>query len=108
MKRKEKKNPILVYPGLRYTHKKLNFACKTLFFKNCLFEYENQFAIEKTQKNFGGNFKNNLSSKIFCRRHQKNASHTISIYGNCMTSVCFQKTKIKKVKVFNCSSPKNA
>ena len=40
------------------------------FFKNCLFEYENQFAIEKkTQKKFGGNFKNTL--KNFCCRHQK-------------------------------------
>ena len=25
---KTKENPLLVYPGLRYTHKKLNFACK--------------------------------------------------------------------------------
>ena len=25
-------NPIFVYPGLRYAHKNLNFACK----KNCL------------------------------------------------------------------------
>ena len=77
---------------------------QNFFFKKCLFEYENQFAVEKkTKKNFGGNFKN-----TFCRRHQKNASHTVSIYGNCMTSVFFQKTKIKKVKVFNRSSPKNA
>ena len=63
-----------------------------LFFKKCLFEYENQFAVEKkTQKMFGGNFKNTF--KKFCRRHQKNASHTISIYGNCMTSVFFRKQK---------------
>ena len=54
---KRKKNPMVVYPGLRYTHKKLNFACKIFFFKKCLFEYENQFAVEKkTQKIFGGNF----------------------------------------------------
>ena len=33
----KEKNPILVYPGLRYTHKKLNFACKIFFSKNvCL------------------------------------------------------------------------
>ena len=45
MKRKGKKNPISVYLRLRYTHKK------------CLFEYENQFAVEKkTQKNFWGQF----------------------------------------------------
>ena len=80
---------------------------QNFFFKKCLFEYENQFAVEKKpSKIFGGNFKNTL--KNFCRRHQKNASHTISIYGNCMTSVFFQKTKIKKVKVFSRSSPKNA
>ena len=88
-----KKKPILVYPGLRYTHKKLNFACKTFFFQKCLFEYENQFAVEKKHKNFEGNFKN------FCRRHQKNASHTISIYGNCMTSVFFRKQKLNKSNV---------
>ena len=41
------KNSILVYPGLRYTHKKLNFACKTFFSKKCLFEYENHFKVEK-------------------------------------------------------------
>ena len=55
---KRKKNSILVYLGLRYTHKILKFACKIFFFKKCLFEYENQFAVEKTQKIFGGNFKN--------------------------------------------------
>ena len=66
MKREGKKNPILVYPGLRYTHKKLNFACKIFFFKKYLFEYENQFAIEKKNtKKFWGQFQN------FCRRHQK-------------------------------------
>ena len=75
------KNLILVYPGLRYTHKKLNFACKIFFSKKCLFEYENHFAVEK--KKFGGNFK----KKNFCCRHQKNASHTISIYENCMISI---------------------
>ena len=64
MKRKGNKNPILVYPGLRYTHKKLNFACKIFFFKKCLFEYENQFAVEnKHKKMFGGNFKNTSPSK---------------------------------------------
>ena len=36
---------------------------------------------KKTKKKFGGSFKN------FCSRHQKNASHTISICGNCMTNV---------------------
>ena len=65
-----------------------------------MFEYENQFAIEKkTQKMFGGNFKNTL--KIFFRRHQKNASHTISIYGNCMTSVFFSESKNEKKSKFS-------
>ena len=32
---------------------------QNFFFKKCLFEHENQFAVEKkTQKIFGGNFKN--------------------------------------------------
>ena len=32
---------------------------QNFFFKKCLFEYENQFAVEKkTEKMFGGNFKN--------------------------------------------------
>ena len=55
---KKKKNPILVYPGLRYTHKKNKFCMQIFFFKKCLFEYENQFAVEKKSKKiFGGNFK---------------------------------------------------
>ena len=66
--REKEKNPILVYPGLRYTHKLLRKS----------FCYENHFAVKKTQKNFGSNFKNSL--KNFCCRHQKNASHTFSIY----------------------------
>ena len=64
------------------------------FFKKCLFENENQFAVQKKHTKFWGQF-----LKYFCRRHQKNASHTISIYGNCMTSVFFPKTKIKKSKL---------
>ena len=77
--------PILLYPGLRYAHKILNFACK-IFFEKCLFAYENRFAVEKkNKKNFGLNFQNNL--KNFLCRHQKKVSHTISIYGNCMISI---------------------
>ena len=90
----EKKNPILVYPGLRYTHKKLNFACKIFFFsKNVCLNTKINLQLEKKHKKFLG-----AISKILGRRHQKNASHTISIYGNCMTSVFFQKTKLKKSK----------
>ena len=39
------------------------------------------------------------TTKNFCRRHQKNASHTISLYGNYMTSVFFSENKnLKKSK----------
>ena len=38
MKSKGKKIQFLVYPGLCYTHKKLNFACKIFIYKKCLFE----------------------------------------------------------------------
>ena len=62
------------------------------FFKKCLFEYENQFAVEKKTKNVWGQFQ-----KYFCRRDQTNASHTIS-----------ENKNKKKVKVFSRSSPKNA
>ena len=48
------------------------------FFSKKKFEYENQFAVEKTQISFWVNFK-------------KNASHTFSIYGNCMISILFDK-----------------
>ena len=49
MKRIGKKNPILVYPELRYAHINLNFASNSFFSKKCLFEYENQVAVEKRQ-----------------------------------------------------------
>ena len=75
--REKEKNPILVYPGLRYTHKKLNFACK-IFFKKCLFEYENQFAVEKKHKKFLGAISKKML--VIQKKSKKNASHTISIY----------------------------
>ena len=85
---KKKKSNISISRITLYTQK-IKF-CMIFFFKKCLLEYENQFAVKKiTQKNFGRNFKNTL--KNFCRRHQKNASHTFSIYGNCMISVFFDK-----------------
>ena len=88
LSREKEKNPILVYPGLRYTHKKLKLHAK-FFSKNVCLSTKIILRLKKTQKNFGGNFKNTL--KIFCCRHQKNASHTISIYGNCMISIFFVK-----------------
>ena len=51
-----------MYPGLRYTHKKLNFAGKN-FFEKCLFEYTTRFAVKKAKKDFGANSK--LLGKIF-------------------------------------------
>ena len=61
-------------------------------FEKCLFAYEIRFAVEKkTKKFFGPNFQNYL--KNFLCRHQKNASHTIPIYGNCMISIFFKKTR---------------
>ena len=58
------------------------------FFEKCLFAYENRFAVEKKTKKFLGQI-----FKITLCRHQKNASHTISIYGNCMISIFFKKRK---------------
>ena len=54
----------------------------TKVFKKCLFEYENQFAVEK---------KNTKSFLRAISKIQKNASHTFSIYGNCMISIFLTK-----------------
>ena len=75
------KKTILVYPGLQYAHKELNFGKR-------LFVYKNRFAVEKK---FGANSK--LLGKIFVSPSKKNASHTISIFGNCMISIFFKKRK---------------
>ena len=59
MNRKGKKNPILVYPGLRYTHKKLNFACNIFFSKKVCLNTKINLRLKKPQKKvFWGNFKN--------------------------------------------------
>ena len=59
----KEKNPILEYPGVRYTHKKLNFALK-LFFEKCLFEYKFDSRLKKnTKKYFRANLK--ITWKIF-------------------------------------------
>ena len=47
--------------------------------------------LKKNKKIFGPNFQNYL--KNFLCRHQKNTSHTISIYGNCMIGIFFKKRK---------------
>ena len=51
---KRKKNPILVYPGLRYTHKKLNFACKIFFSKNVCLNTKINLRLEKKHEKFLG------------------------------------------------------
>ena len=108
MKRKGKKANISISRTTLYTQK-IKFCMQIFFFFKYLFEYENQFAVEKIHKQvFGCNFKNTKFQKKICRRHQKNASHTISIYGNCMTSVFFSENKNRKVEVFSFSSPNNA
>ena len=74
IKQKEK-NSVLLYPGLCYAHKKL-------FLQKCLFEYKIR---KKNSKKVLGNFK--ITWKNFYYRHQKNASHANSIYGNCMIRI---------------------
>ena len=50
--REKEKNPILVYPGLRYTHKKLNFACKLFFSKNVCLNTKINLRLKKNTKKF--------------------------------------------------------
>ena len=95
MKRKGKKKSNISISRTTLNTQKIKFCMQIFFFKKCSFEYENQFAVKKKHKKFLGPI-SKILWKNFCRRHQKNASHTISIYGNCMTSVFFQRTKIKK------------
>ena len=54
LKLKGKKNTTLSYPGIRYAHKKLNFACKKSFFGKCLLAYKIRFALEKKNKKMSG------------------------------------------------------
>ena len=82
--REKEKNPILVYPGLRYTHKKLNFACKFFFSKNVCLNTKINLRLKKKQKMFGGNFKNTFVVAI-----------------KQMLVIQFQKTKIKKKSKFS-------
>ena len=70
-------------------HTKKNFLDAKKNFEKCLFALEIRFAVEKKNKRFLGQ---NYLKNFLCR-HQKNASHTISIYGNCMISIFFKKRK---------------
>ena len=51
--RKGKKNPILVYPRVRYTHKKNKF-CMQSFFRKLFVWVQIQFAVEVKTKQFLG------------------------------------------------------
>ena len=89
MKKKGKKSNISISRTKLYGQK-TKFCMQIFFFKKCLFEHENQYAVEKTQKKiFGGNFKNTF--KIFVVAIKKSASHSFSINGNCMISIFFDK-----------------
>ena len=94
---KEKK-PILSYPRLRYAHKKLNFACKkkVFFFRKMFVCVQNSICNwKKKPKKFLGQVCK-ITWKTF-GSPSKNASHTISIYGNCMESIYFKKKCFKSV-----------
>ena len=70
----------------------IKFCMQIFFSKNvCLRTTIDLRLKKKNEKIFGPNFQNYL--KNFLCRHQKNASHTISIYGNCMMSIFFKKRK---------------
>ena len=89
MKTKGKKSNLSISRTTLYTQK--NNFCMQFFFSKivCLITKIN-LRLKKTQNTFRGNFENTL--KNFCRRRQKNASHTFSIYGNCMISIFLTKS----------------
>ena len=76
-----------MYQGLRYAHKKLNFACKKFIFGKCLLEYKVRFAVEKkSSSNFTITWKNVVAAikKIIIKQPQK---LILKLKGNCMTSI---------------------
>ena len=73
---------------------KIKFCMQKFFFRKMFVCVWNSICgWKKTKKIFGPDFQNNL--KNFLCRHRKNASHTISIYGNCMISIFFKKGKLR-------------
>ena len=63
LSKETEKNPILVYPGLRYAHQTIKFACKKkVFFSEYVF-YKNRIAVEKKTKKIAANSK--LLEKMF-------------------------------------------
>ena len=61
---------------------------KNFFSKNVCLRTKFDLRLKKKTKKFLGQ-----TFKITCVAIKKNTSHTISIYGNCMISIFFQKTK---------------
>ena len=59
--------------------------------KNVCLRTKFDLQLKKKQKFFWAKFSKLL--KNFLCRHQKNASHTIPIYGNCMISIFFKKNE---------------
>ena len=80
-----------MYPGLRYALKKLNFACKNFFWKNVCLSSKFDLLVKKNNKFFLMQFQIKLEK--FLGRHQKNASDSVSIYGNCMMNIFYKKQK---------------
>ena len=67
-----------IYEQKRKKKSNISISRTTLYTQKIKFcMHENQFAVKKEQKIFW--------------RHQKNASHTFSIYGNCMINIFFDK-----------------
>ena len=86
LSREKEKNPLLVYPGVRYTQKK-NFACKFFFSKNVCLNTKIILRLKKKhEKFFGRNFKN------FCF-HQKNASFSF-LFSTIHQNLCQNKRKV--------------
>ena len=86
---KEKKSNIGISRTTLYAQK-IKFCMQNYFFQKTFVWVRKPFCgWKKNTKKFyfWGQFQ-----KKFCCRHQKNASHTISIYGNCMTSIFLTKS----------------
>ena len=69
----------------------IKFCMQKNFFRKKFVCVRNSICGWKKLKIFWVNFQN-YSKKFLCR-HQKNASHTISIYGNSMIGIFLKKTK---------------
>ena len=80
-----------MYPGLRYTHKKNNFCMekKSFFLEKCSLSTKLDLRLKTILKKFG------VISNCYLVIKKKLASHTISIYGNCMILFFFSKIKIR-------------